>query len=484
MYQQITIQTLHKQGKNKNQIADLLGCHRNTIRNVLKREKPIEQLTRSKSSIFDPYKEQIGKWQKEDLSRKRICEKLREECGLYSSYINICKYMQKHFPRPVEAFGVQITAPGEEAELDFGYLGMLPGPLGKPVKTWGLAVVLAYSRADYFAICYDQKLETLCQEIENAFQYFNGVPMWLKIDNMRTAILKNQHYDLEFNQDFLEFGHYLGTVIIPCTPYSPEQKGKVESAIKYLKNNFIAGRTFQDSTDLKRQLRDWTDNYANQRVHGTTRKVPAVVLAQEEKIKLQSMPDTPFAFFNRGVRTVAPNCHIHFENNYYSVPFALVGQEVTVRWNASLLRVLFHGEQVALHVKAAGQGNYVTVRNHMPDYKIYSESERQLKYETKMREIGTDAHEYFRWLMIQKENYWFVIIRGILGLAQVYGNDAVNKALKRALFYQVREMLTIRHILEKKLYSLETEPKLLDGEKVVFIKEDNALYRDLSYYSV
>src|SRR5436190_8024834 len=158
MYQQITIQTLHKQGKNKTQIADLLGCHRNTIRNVLERENPIEKQTRSKSSLLDPYKQQIAEWHKGNISRRRIYEKLQEEFNLHSSYINVCKYMQKHFPKLVEAFGVQITQPGEEAEIDFGYLGMLPGIGGKPIKTWGLAIILSYSRVGYFAICYDQKL--------------------------------------------------------------------------------------------------------------------------------------------------------------------------------------------------------------------------------------------------------------------------------------------------------------------------------------
>ncbi len=289
MYQQITVQTLHKQGKSKTEIAKLLSCHRHTVTNVLNRKTPIEKQTRNKSSMLDPYKQQIADWDKEKISRWRIYEKLQEEYKLHISYINVCKYMQKHFPKPVEAFGVQQTNPGEEAELDFGYLGMLPGPTGKLIKTYGLAVVLAYSRLDFYAITYDQKLETLCKELENAFSYFGGVPLRLKVDNMKTAILKNQHYELDFNQDFLDFANHYGTVIVPCTPYSPEQKGKVESGIKYLEMNFISGRAFADASDLKRKLREWMDNYANMRIHGTTKKVPREVFQQEEKAKLQPL---------------------------------------------------------------------------------------------------------------------------------------------------------------------------------------------------
>jgi transposase len=479
MYKQITVQTLHQQGVKNAEIAKTLGCHRNTVRKILQRNTIIEKQTRIKPSVFDTRKETIKAWLDQDITKLRIHEKLKEEYGIHSSYVNLCIYINKQFPKFVEAFGVQQTAPGEEAELDFGYLGMLPGLNGKPVKTWGLVVVLAYSRVGYYAICYDQKLETLIRELTNAFSYFGGVTLRLKIDNMRTAILENQHYDLLMNQDFLEFANHYGTVIIPCTPYSPEQKGKVESGVKYLQQNFVNGRHFANSADLQRQLRNWMDTYANQRVHGTTKKVPSTVLQQEEKAKLLPLPAESFAFFNRSTRKVAPNCHIHFENNYYSVPFSLVRKEVTVRWNEAIVRIVSNGEQIALHAKATGEGNYVTVRSHLPDYKIYSENERQVKYETKMREIGEDAHEYFRWLLAQKENYWFVIVRGILGLKETYGNEAVNLSLKRAFCYQVRNVVTIRHILEKKLYLKAVEPKLLDTEKTIFQWEDNPLCRDL-----
>ncbi len=476
MYQQITIKTLHKQGAKKSQIARELGCHRNTVRNVLQRDTLTEKQTRVRASVYTPYNTQIKEWLDKKISRLRIHELLEDKYSTKSDYTTLCKYIRKQFPKSVEAFGVQITSPGEVAEIDFGYLGMLPGVEGKLVKTFGLAVVLGYSRLDYYAIVYDQKLETLCRELTNAFSYFDGVPKKLKVDNMKTAVLKNQHYDLTLNQDFLEFASHYSAVVIPCTPYSPEQKGKVEGAIKYLQMNFISGRTFKDSADLKSQLREWMTNYANQRIHGTTRKVPMQVFQAEEKETLQALPYEEFAFFNRGVRIVAPNCHIHFENNYYSVPASLVGKEVTVRWNEHLVRIIHQGEQIALHQKDAGSGNYVTVRHHLPDYKIYSQTEYQAKYEALMASIGKWAHQYFTMLLKEKESYWFRTVRGILGLKEIYGREAVDLSLKRAMYYQAVDIVTIRHILEKQLYLLEIEP-VMDK-----LSDDNSMIRRLDYY--
>lgn len=237
MYQQITIKTLHNQGERKSSIARQLGCHRNTVSNIVKRDKVIEKQVRARSSVFDPYKQKIQEYLDKKISRLRIFEMLGEEYQIESTYINLCKYIQNQFPKKVEAYGVQIVEPGEVAEIDFGELGMLPGLLEKKVRTFGLAVVLPYSRLGFYAICYDQKLETLVKELKNAFNYFGGIPKRLKVDNMKTVILKNQHYDLEFNADFLEFAYHYKAVILPCSPYCPEQKGTVESGIKYLQNN-------------------------------------------------------------------------------------------------------------------------------------------------------------------------------------------------------------------------------------------------------
>jgi transposase len=250
MHKQSSIQTLHKQGKRNADIARIVGCHRNTVWKVIKRDRIIEKQTRRKTSELDVHKEQIEKWLDEDITRVRIYQKLQEGNRIKSTYANLCDYIKKHVPSVMKVFGVQNTAPGEEAELDFGYLGVLPGKDGRNVKTWELAVILAYSRVGYYAICYDQKLDTLCSELKQAFAYFGGVPKKLKVDNMKTVVVTNQKFELDFNQDFLEFAQHYNVVIVPCTPYSPEQKGKVESGIKYLQQNFINGRDFVSDQDI------------------------------------------------------------------------------------------------------------------------------------------------------------------------------------------------------------------------------------------
>lgn len=102
-----------------------------------------------------------------------------------------------------------------------------------------------------------------------------------------------------------------------------------------------------------------------------------------------------------------------------------------------------------------------------------------------MAEIGDTAHDYFRLLLETRESYWARTVRGILGLCEAYGAEAVNLTLKRALYYKATDLTTIKNILKKKLYLLQTEPRLLDRVSTTQNTESKQLtmFRDLSYYT-
>jgi transposase len=486
MYQQITVKTLAKQNKKKTAIAQELGCHRNTVANILNRDKVVDKQVRDKGSSVEHYHNQLKQWLDKKVSRVRMWELLKEQHQVNFQYDTLCKYIQKHFPKLTPAFGVQVTKPGEVAEVDFGYAGLQPvNPPGQPLKkakTWFLSVRLNYSRLAYREIVHDQKVSTFIAGIIHAFEAFGGVPQRLKIDNLRAAVIKNQHYDLQFQPDFLDFAYHCGCVVIPCTPYHPEQKGGVESDIKYIENNFLVERQFSNQLDLINQFHTWSVDYANNRTHGITKKVPSEVFKVEEVNCLLPLPTTSFTTFDRCERKVASNCHVFFQNNYYSVPARLVGQTVTLRFSGELIKVSFKGEEVASHLKAASQGEYVTCRSHLPDYKCYSQTEYQKRYEAKMADIGEYAHAYFKEVLTRHDSYWFRSIRTILGLSREYGNEAINLSLKRALAYHVTNTTAIKNIAANRLYELDLPPKLLTTQSSSPPSTQGPLDRELSYY--
>ncbi len=146
-----------------------------------------------------------------------------------------------------------------------------------------------------------------------------------------------------------------------------------------------------------------------------------------------------------------------------------------------MLRIIHNNEQVALHTISHEVGKYVTKRFHMPDFKVYSQTEYQARFEARFAAMGESAHEYFQMLIDEKVSYWFRIVRSILGLQTDYGDEAVNLTLKRALYYKAIDLVTIRNILEKKLYLQTVEPRLVTPS--LPLAEQTGLFRDLRYYT-
>lgn len=498
MYQQITIKTLKHQGKTNGEIARIMNVHRNTVSNVLRRKEVVEKQVRIKPSSFSTYQSQIEQLFNKGISKLRIWQILKDEYGVQRGYSSFTKYARKHLTKAQPAYIVQNTPPGEEAEVDFGFAGLVPATEGNRIKVWIFVMTLSYSRLGFYAAVTDQSIETFIQCHLDAFTFFGGVPKSVKIDNLKAAVLKNQRYDLEVNKTFLEFSSHHRFVIKPCTPHEPQQKGKVESGVGYVKKNFLAGRSFTSIEDLRSQLKQWMVSTANARVHGTTKQVPTELFNATEKQYLLSLPESPFSLESPLVRLVKLNCHINFQNNYYSVPARFVNERVDVRRKGNLLIISSHDQEIATHVIATGIGKYITNPTHFPPDRVYSATSYQAKYEEKMKAIGPAAHEYFKQLIL-RDHLWLRVVKKIMGLALEFGHTKVDRALKRALIFNAFKPSTIERILKDNLQDLEIEPTLIQGKSTQEeltsgsqkeeIKEaeqkqpEETLARDLAYYT-
>lgn len=475
MNYQITIKTLKKQGYKNTQIADQIGCHRNTVKNILDKPKIIEKQERIKSSYFAGFHDEIKRLLDKKVTRIRIYEILCDKYHIEKTYDSMCKYIQCYLPKTPMSFVVQEVIPGEEAEVDFGYVGLHPDTTGKLVKTWVLSVVLSYSRKSFYTSVTNQKVATFCKGLEDGFEFLGGVPKTLKIDNLKSAVLKNQQYDLEFNKTFLDFSYHYGFVIKPCTPYKPNQKGKVERSVDYVKGNFFSQRVFKSYFDLQNSLRDWNINKANLRIHGTTKAIPQEMFLSEEKQCLQPLPSIRFAVPDIYIRIVKPNCHISFDNNYYSVPYNFVSKQVEVRKFHNILKIYVEDENITIHKIALGTGLYVTNHNHYPEHRIYSQTQFQEHWEQKMLTIGINAHTLFKQLL-DYDTTWQRTVRKIFGLTRIYDRDILDKAINRALYFNAYQYTTIKNICEKGLFDLPCEPLLIQNTVLTNDKSKEDVY--------
>src|SRR5262249_36619426 len=158
-------------------------------------------------------------------------------------------------------------------------------------------------------------------------------------DNMKTVVVQHTDKGTVFNQTFLEYARSRGFAVKACNVGRGNEKGRVERPIGFVRERFWPGRRFADLLDLNVQATKGRDDFANNRVHEVTGKVPALVFQHEEKPLLRPLPGTPFDTDEVEGATVTKLFRVPFDKNRYSVPPTLVSQSVVVRADDDQVRI-------------------------------------------------------------------------------------------------------------------------------------------------
>ena len=468
-YMYKSIIRLWKLGKSKKSISRNLGHDIKTVRKIVKQYEELgisDPRIISRKSALDLHREKIVKYVESNLSNIRILEEL-QLLGLSCSYSTLTNYTRKL--RVSKDICVRFhTDAGIEAQVDFGYVGMQPSGDGKLRKAWVFNMRLSYSRLDYYEIVFDQQVSTFILCHINAFKYFRGVPKEVKIDNLKSAIIKASFYEPLYQSLYEKFANHYGFEIVPCRVRKPQEKGKVESGIKYIKNNFIAGRNFKNNQDLNIKLKDWLDNYCNSRIHGTIKERPIDLYNKEEQKSLISLPLEDFKLGISYIRKPHKDCHIILDNNYYSVPYKYVGASVFVDLTDKSVTIYHNNEKIAYHQRISGKGKFSTNVSHYPKYKNYTPDsvEYLSKYKSEMSNMGEYTQELFSILVKNYPNLWYRQVRAILSLRKKYSDDVINLSCRRAIYFGATKYSMVKKICEAGTYNLPLE----SGSKVINLK--------------
>lgn len=441
----------------------MVGHDRKTVRRIIKRYKEegvTEYPKSSKVSTLEGYKDLIIELMEKEISVVRIHEELRKE-GVEISYSSVARYVESIKGKNNICVRFHTEA-GEEAQVDFGYVGLLAKKDGKKGKAWIFNMRLSYSRLDYYEIVNDQKVETFLMCHINAFRDFEGFTKLVKIDNLKTAILEANFYEPVYQSVYKAMSEHYGYEIITCKVRKPQEKGKVEAGIKYVKSNFFKGRSFNSREDVEKQLRDWVKYKFNSRIHGTTKKIPQEVFANEERGRLKELPIEHYTIGILAKRNVCKDCHITVENSYYSTPYKYVGKLVEVHIKQKLISILYDGKEIEVHIKSREKGAFITNENHYNKYKLFTpeSSEYRSNYQEKMKKIGDNAGELFIVILAKKPNSWYRAKRGILSLKILYDDHVIDLACKSALEFEITEYSTVKNICKTVSYNLPIDSEL------------------------
>lgn len=382
------------------------------------------------------------------LSAQRIFQDLRCETDFAGSYSSVKRYVRRLGATTPLPFRRMECAPGEEAQVDFG-TGPWVIEQGRKRRTHVFRITLSHSRKSYSEAIFRQTSENFIRCLENAFRAFGGVASTLVVDNLKAAVKRPDWFDPDLNPKIIAFARHYGCVILPTKPYTPRHKGKIESGVKYVKNNALKGRRFTSLAEFNRFLAHWERSVADTRIHGTTRKHVRTVFETIEQPALRSLPPNPFPIFEEARRKVGRDGHIEVAKAYYSVPPEYLGRCVWVRYDARIVRVYNDRfEQIAAHSRSA-PGRFRTDRNHIPAEKI-SAIERGSDYlVSKAARIGSGADRWARAMLEERGIEGIRVLQGFVALAKKHPTAVINRASEIALDGSLFRLRPVRELCKR-----------------------------------
>lgn len=468
-------------GQSARAVAKGLGVSRNTVREYVawfEAEKLLpgdagalpaaadlhERLARSEPVAppprLQPYQEEISELLGAGLQVKVAWERFSTaHPDVRASYTAFRRFVRRYVDeRPRRAVVRIEVGPGEEAQVDFGYAGLVPRAPGEaPAKTWVFVMTLSHSRHQYVELVQDQSAGTWLSLHRNAFQFLGGVPRKIVLDNLKAGIIKASVTDPEVQRAYRECAEHYGFVISPCVARTPEHKGKVERGVQYVKRSFLAGRSFLSLLQANEQALDWVLEHAGLRVHGTTQEIPLHVFEARERAALLPLPASPFELVEWKQAKLHPDCHVVFAKSYYSAPHAFIGERLWLRATSRVVQLFRDHRLVATHGRAFRPGQRVTNPAHLPPKKLRYLMQTPTWCRERAGQIGPATAAFIEQLLGDEVLDRLRGAQATLRLADTkgVGPERLEAACRRAVACDAIQAKTVQRILNR---GLDREP--------------------------
>lgn len=473
------IRALRQQEKLRvGQIARQLKLHRDTVRHWLKHEYRQSYRPQRRSKL-DAHKPLIKSWlEHHDLSAQQVLQRLQAQ-GVQAGYSMVREYVRRVRPKPVKAFLSLHFAPGECLQVDWGSCGMMS--VGSTRRRLSCFVaVLCYSRMLYVEFTLGQSQEQFLACHENAFRFFQGVPARVMVDNCKTAVLSHPlGQPAQFNPRYLDFASHHGFEIRACGVRQAHEKGRVENAVKFIKQNFLRGLELPPWAALNPAARHWLETIANVRVHGQTHKTP-LELFQEEKPRLKPLSVLPYDVAT--VRTLPVNSRFRviFETNRYSAPAHLAGATVVAKIYPDRLAFYHQDQCVAEPVRSYERHRDFEHPDHARPLLEQRLKARDQHLLHRFLNLCPQAPDYYEQLQQRRLNGRHHVQK-ILALLEIYGTEKLIRALQDAHEYKAYSCEYIANLLEQRARALP-EPGALHLTRASDLLDLDLPQPDLSVY--
>jgi transposase len=331
-------------------IASELSVHPDAVRNAIEAER-FKNARPMRVSLVDPYAWFIRQTleQHPRLRATRIYQMIRDR-GYTGSITQLRRAVSVLRPMNREPFLKLNTFAGEQAQVDWAHFGQVM--VGRAKRALSCFVMtLSYSRALYLEFFFDQTMENFLRGHVRAFQAWSGQPRVILYDNLKSVVLERRGNQILFHPRLIELSAHYHFAQRPCQVRAGNQKGRVERAIRYVRDSFWAGRAFTTLAETNRQALIWRDEIAHQRPWpgGDNRSVADVFAEEQHRL----LPPALHPFPTDRIEPVRSrkSIYVRFDLNDYSIPPEAVGRQLTLAASDTSVRILDGSVEIARHAR-------------------------------------------------------------------------------------------------------------------------------------
>jgi len=433
-------------------IARALQIDRKTVADVIHRfertrETPHSALPipRVRRSQLDAYAADIAALLERypDITAVRLHEELQAK-GFTGGHTIVKDRLRRLRPTPAQAPVQRFeTGPGVQAQMDYSTFDIAFTEEGRR-RVYAFSYLLGYSRRRYLRFVESQDFATTIREHVRAFEYLQGAATVCLYDNMKVVV---QQWDGEqpvYNTRFLAFAFHYGYRPWACRPRRPQTKGKIEKPFAYISSHLLNARTFSSLAQLNAFVVDRWLPQIDRQPHGTTKR-PPLERWEEERPHLVPLPAHAYDTAEVLYRTVGPEWHVPYKQNFYSVPWTLIGLALPVRITEHDLIV--YGttlQEITRHSLAPpGAQRRVTNPAHAPGR---DEKRRHEQLAARFAELGPEGSHFLE-ALVRARRYGKDEAHRVLALLGTYARADVMAALERACRFRAFSLTAVERIL-------------------------------------
>ena len=439
-----------------------------------------------KSHPLDLHRSHIEQWKKDGCSAVVIHQLLKDQCSCDPQSIR--RYLNKYFPNQVDPVMVRNTVPGQDLDIDFGYLGKFFDDEGIIRKAWVFSFRLRHSRRTYREVVLDQSSKTFLLAHTHAFEWFGGVSKNVILDNCKAAITQCTIDNDMIRRSYQELAEHYGFIISPCLPRTPEHKGGVEGDVKYTKSNFLCYFLAQQKEkiivmpelrELIPALARWGSEVADTHIVQGVGRSPLEIFKSEEEKALRPLPTNRWELTSWSQSTVRRDWRIMFDSSYYAVPYELIGKLVQVCATTSLVRIFYNHKEIAYHERSKKKWEYKRKVEYAPPLQeaVLQCSREGLLSLAEM--VGSHTYQVTHEILSHPTIDKLRPVRHLLNLANKYSKERLEKACQRACRYKMFSYENIKNIL---INNLDQQPIDISSESKIIQMPSYRFARDPADY--